>query len=157
MNKFPLEIINKIMSFLPILTKERELLNNDIIKTFYLKKWFNYYESIEEYSSNPKHDDYYLNWFENDLIYVLNNKTILMNGINKELSSLLKQIHGTGPSLEDMFPMEELANSEKMIRSIVRLLTIKQTNRIDYELELYNNSVHTGHSCLGVPDVFSFY
>jgi len=157
MNKFPLEIINKIMSFLPILTKERVLLNNDIIKTFYLKKWFNYYESIEEYSSNPKHDDYYLNWFENDLIFILNNKTILMHGINKEFSSLLKHIHVTGPSLEDVFPMKELTNSEKMIRSIIRHLTIKQINRIDYELELYNNRVHTGHSCLFVRDVFSFY
>jgi hypothetical protein len=157
MNKFPLEIINKIMSFLPILTKERELLNNDIIKTFYLKKWFNYYESIEEYSSNPNHDDYYLNWFENDLIFILNNKTMLMHGINKEFSSLLKQIHVTGPSLEDMFPMKESTNSEKMIRSIGRLLTIKQIIRIDYELELYNNRVHTGHSCLFVRDVFSFY
>ena len=157
MNKFPLEIINKIMSFLPILTKERVLLNNDIIKTFYLKKWFNYYESIEEYSSNPKHDDYYLNWFENDLIFILNNKTILMHGINKEFSSLLKQIHVTGPSLEDVFPMKELTNSEKMIRSIIRHLTIKQINRIDYELELYNNRVHTGHSCLFLPDVLSFY
>ena len=157
MNKFPLEIINKIMSFLPILTKERVLLNNDIIKTFYLKKWFNYYESIEEYSSNPNHDDYYLNWFENDLIFILNNKTMLMHGINKEFSSLLKQIHVTGPSLEDVFPMKELTNSEKMIRSIIRHLTIKQINRIDYELELYNNRVHTGHSCIFLPDVFSFY
>ena len=80
-----------------------------------------------------------------------------MHGINKEFSSLLKQIHVTGPSLEDVFPMKELTNSEKMIRSIIRHLTIKQINRIDYELELYNNRVHTGHSCIFLPDVFSFY
>ena len=59
------------------------ILNQD----FYLIKLLHSYRLNKQYSINPNNRDYYLYWLENDLVYYLNDKMMLLKGLSEELKT----------------------------------------------------------------------
>ena len=147
MDYLPLDIKYKIMSYLPILDDNRIKINLDIIKSYYHVKWCKYYKDISCYSLDPKHDDYYLNWLENDVIFILNNKVPLIFGIDKELTCLIKMVEGYDIYVEDEITSPYLKYKPVLIvKRLLSLLNLAQLHILDKNLEVYNYNLETGHS-----------
>ena len=54
MNNLPIELVGRIMAYLPILDVARVELNYEIIKSFYFRKWCNTYKRKTEFSLDEK-------------------------------------------------------------------------------------------------------
>tara|TARA_A100001011_G_C14294653_1_gene837882 strand:- start:2022 stop:2489 length:468 start_codon:yes stop_codon:yes gene_type:complete len=146
MNLLPLEIKYKIMSYLPILDDNKKNINLEILKGYYFNKWCKYYRSISGYSLDADHDDYFLNWLENDIIFILNKKVPLMYGIDKELSTLIKIVNGYDISVDEYTSPYFKAKSPIIVKKLITLLNINELNKLDKNLEVYNYKLETGHS-----------
>ena len=146
MDILPLEIKYKIMSYLPILDDNKRNINLEILKTYYFNKWCKYYRSILGYSLDADHDDYFLNWLENDIIFILNKKIPLMYGIDKELSELIRIINGYDTNIYDNISPYFKAKSPIIVKKLVTLLNLNELHILDKNLEIYNYKLETGHS-----------
>ncbi len=134
----PFEIISKIYSYLPILTNERRILNEQIKKYYYKKKWLNTYLNIEEYSLDEDNDDYYANWLENDIIYALNNEISLMNGLTVNLKYILRRIHGYNVYTIQDYDSLNIGDPISSINMFFNILNINEVEILDLRLQKYN-------------------
>lgn len=84
----PLDIVvNNIYNHLwklksPLSDDLRDAIQHD---HFHLKKSLMIYYKSKDFSHSYQDDDYYLDWFLNDMISVLNDDQILMDGISENL------------------------------------------------------------------------
>lgn len=146
MNLLPSEIKYKIMSYLPILDDNKKEINLEISKGYYFNKWCKYYKSISGYSLEIDHDDYFLNWLENDIIFILNKKIPLCYGMDDELSALIRMVNGceiktcyyTSPYLKGKSPI--------IVKKLISLISLNELENLDKNLEIYNYRLETGHS-----------
>ncbi len=136
----PFEIISKIYSYLPILTNERRILNEQIKKYYYKKKWLNTYLNIEEYSLDEDNDDYYANWLENDIIYALNNENSLMNGLTVNLKYILRRIHGYNVYTIQDYDSLNIGDPISSINMFFNILNINEVEILDLRLQKYINT-----------------
>jgi hypothetical protein len=146
MNSLPLDIKYKIMGYLPILDDNKIQINLEILKAYYFNKWCKYYKTISGYSLNTEHDDYFLNWLENDIIYILNKKVPLMCGIDKELSALIRMINGYDIHVDEYTSCYFKAKSPIIVKKLITLLKLNDLYILDKNLEAYNYKLETGHS-----------
>tara|TARA_Y100000741_G_C18210889_1_gene541673 strand:+ start:339 stop:773 length:435 start_codon:yes stop_codon:yes gene_type:complete len=140
MMSMPFEIISKIYSYLPILTNERRILNEQIKKYYYKKKWLNTYLNIEEYSLDEDNDDYYANWLENDIIYALNNENSLMNGLTVNLKYILRRIHGYNVYTIQDYDSLNIGDPISSINMFFNILNINEVEILDLRLQKYINT-----------------
>tara|TARA_Y100000816_G_scaffold291870_1_gene284739 strand:- start:2006 stop:2473 length:468 start_codon:yes stop_codon:yes gene_type:complete len=153
MDKLPLEIKYKIMSYLPVLDYTKKKINLEIIKSYYLYKWCKYYKSVSCYSLCSEDDDYYLNWLENDIIFIFNKKKPLMYGINKELSALIRMINESDTYMDELVSPYFKAKSPIIVKKLISLLDLNDLHTLDNNLEIYNYKLETGHSDVIYPFV----
>tara|TARA_B100000085_G_scaffold278637_1_gene300732 strand:- start:2695 stop:3162 length:468 start_codon:yes stop_codon:yes gene_type:complete len=146
MNNLPLEIKYKIMSYLPILDDNKIKMNLEITKAYYFTKWCKYYKGISGYSLDAHHDDYFLNWLENDIIFILNKKVPLMYGIDKELATLIRIINGNEIYADEYTSPYFKAKSSIIVKKLLSLLKLNELHILDKNLEAYNYKLETGHS-----------
>lgn len=146
MNLLPLDIKYKIMGYLPILDDNKKKLNLEILKGYYFTKWCKYYKAISGYSLDADHDDYFLNWLENDIIFILNKKVPLMYGIDKELSTLIRTINGYNICVDEYTSPYFKAKSPIIVKKLISLLKLCELHILDKNLEVYNYKLETGHS-----------
>lgn len=150
MNSMPFELIVKIMSFLPVMDSNKKRLNRDIIEYYIKRKWVKKYESINEYSLDEDHDDYFYNWLENDIISALNNRLALFKGLTTEFSNILKRIHNKNVTTYidfDKLDMQE--DSKYNVNLYFGVLNVKELKELDRRLEIYNYRLDAGF--LAVP------
>jgi hypothetical protein len=146
----PFELIVKIMSFLPVMDSNKKRLNRDIIEYYIKRKWVKKYESINEYSLDEDHDDYFYNWLENDIISALNNRLALFKGLTTEFSNILKRIHNKNVTTYidfDKLDMQE--DSKYNVNLYFGVLNVKELKELDRRLEIYNYRLDAGF--LAVP------
>ncbi len=146
MNNLPIELVGRIMAYLPILDVARVELNYEIIKSFYFRKWCNTYKGKTEFSLDEKDDDYYMNWLENDIIFILNKNAPLICGIGDDLSRLIRLVSGGSSREEELISPFLKSKSPVIVSKLVELLTIKQIKKLDIDLSAYENTLETGHS-----------
>lgn len=150
MNSMPFELIVKIMSFLPVMDSNKKRLNRDIIEYYIKRKWVKKYESINEYSLDEDHDDYFYNWLENDIISALNNRLALFKGLTTEFCNILKRIHNKNVATYidfDKLDMQE--DSKYNVNLYFGVLNVKELKELDRRLEIYNYRLDAGF--LAVP------
>ena len=150
MNNIPFELIVKIMAFLPVMDSNKKRLNRDIIEYYIKTKWVKKYESINEYSLDEDHDDYFYNWLENDIISALNNQLPLFKGLTTEFSNILKRIHNKNVSTYiDFDELDMQEDSKYNVDSYFDVLNASELKELDRRLEIYNYRLDSGF--LAVP------
>lgn len=150
MNNIPFELIIKIMSFLPVMDSNKKRLNRDIIEYYIKTKWVKKYESINEYSLDEDHDDYFYNWLENDIISALNNQLPLFKGLTTEFSNILKRIHYKNVSTYiDFDELDMQEDSKYNVDLYFDVLNASELKELDRRLEIYNYRLDSGF--LAVP------
>ena len=150
MNSMPFELIVKIMSFLPVMDSNKKRLNRDIIEYYIKTKWVKKYESINEYSLDEDHDDYFYNWLENDIISALNNRLALFKGLTTEFSNILKRIHNKNVTTYIDFDELDMRDDSKYnVDLYFDVLNASELKELDRRLEIYNYRLDSGF--LAVP------
>jgi hypothetical protein len=150
MNNIPFELIIKIMSFLPVMDSNKKRLNRDIIEYYIKTKWVKKYESINEYSLDEDHDDYFYNWLENDIISALNNQLPLFKGLTTEFSNILKRIHNKNVTTYiDFDELDMQEDSKYNVDLYFDVLNASELKELDRRLEIYNYRLDSGF--LAVP------
>lgn len=150
MNSMPFELIVKIMSFLPVMDSNKKRLNRDIIEYYIKTKWVKKYESINEYSLDEDHDDYFYNWLENDIISSLNNQLPLFKGLTTEFSNILKRIHNKNVTTYIDFDELDMRDDSKYnVDLYFDVLNASELKELDRRLEIYNYRLDSGF--LAVP------
>tara|TARA_B100000035_G_scaffold42197_2_gene31603 strand:- start:499 stop:954 length:456 start_codon:yes stop_codon:yes gene_type:complete len=150
MNNIPFELIIKIMSFLPVMDSNKKRLNRDIIEYYIKTKWIKKYESINEYSLDEDHDDYFYNWLENDIISALNNQLPLFKGLTTEFSNILKRIHNKNVTTYIDFDELDMQDDSKYnVDLYFDVLNASELKELDRRLEIYNYRLDSGF--LAVP------
>ena len=150
MNNIPFELIIKIMSFLPVMDSNKKRLNRDIIEYYIKTKWIKKYESINEYSLDEDHDDYFYNWLENDIISALNNQLPLFKGLTTEFSNILKRIHNKNVTTYIDFDELDMQDDSKYnVDLYFNVLNASELKELDRRLEIYNYRLDSGF--LAVP------
>ena len=91
---------------------------------FYLIKLLRSYQINRRYSRSLCSSDYYLYWLENDLVYYLNDKIMLLNGLSKELQGRFPDI-----TLEFMSKKIEVVDLPERIYTLWKMMDNEQ--RID--------------------------
>ena len=141
----PLELVMKIMSFVPILDENKIKLNREIIEYYIKTRWIKKYKSITEYSLDEDDDDYYLNWLENDIIAALNNQVPLIKGLTVEFRNILKRIHNQNVENYydfDLLDMED--DAEYNIDLYLKILNVMELKELDRRLDIYNYRLDAG-------------
>jgi|TARA_B110000305_G_C19350750_1_gene594125 hypothetical protein len=150
MENIPFELIVKIMSFLPVMDSNKKGLNRDIIEYHIKTKWIKKYESIDVYSLDEDHDDYFYNWLENDIILALNNQLPLFKGLTTEFSNILKRIHNNNVTTYiDFDELDMQGESKYNVDLYFEVLNASELKDLDRRLEIYNYRLDSGF--LAVP------
>lgn len=147
----PLELVMKIISFLPVLDENKIKLNREIIEYYIKTRWIKKYKSITEYSLDENNDDYYLNWLENDIIAALNNQVPLIKGLTVEFRNILKRIHNQNVENYydfDLLDMED--DAEYNIDLYLKILNVMELKELDRRLDIYNCRVDAGFFSISV-------
>ena len=108
------------------------------------------YESINEYSLDEDHDDYFYNWLENDIISALNNQLPLFKGLTTEFSNILKRIHNKNVTTYiDFDELDMQEDSKYNVELYFDVLNASELKELDRRLEIYNYRLDSGF--LAVP------
>jgi hypothetical protein len=91
---------------------------------FYLIKLLLSYHINKQYSRSFRSSDYYLYWLENDLVYYLNDKIMLLNGLSNNLLERFPDV-----TIEFMCRKVEVVDLPKRIYTLWKMMDNEQ--RID--------------------------
>ena len=121
-------------------------MNYNLVLFYWQKK----YESINEYSLDEDHDDYFYNWLENDIISALNNQLPLFKGLTTEFSNILKRIHNKNVTTYIDFDELDMQDDSKYnVDLYFDVLNASELKELDRRLEIYNYRLDSGF--LAVP------
>jgi hypothetical protein len=126
----PMEIVDKIFSYLPILDEAHIRLNNSIKISYKMRQVVKLY--MNHFQTEDKNESMYfgcsLSWVTTDLILFLNNETDVENNISDEYQSFLKRITNMDiktPTHHDEF-MSKFVSPAHILRTFTNKMTIDE-------------------------------
>ena len=143
----PLDLVNKIFSYLPILDTSRIRLNQGIVSVDKMNKIiqkYSYYFKTWDGESDDAIRAIAIGWVYNDLTYFLNNKIPVQTRLDKSYREFLSRM-----TMTNIYTYSDLQHFETRFSNVSRLIRVHASYMTDDEIsdfEKYCNQVYNLYS-----------